>query len=180
MITKSSSHSLKQEVIRRSPHILFTILLLFILAGTIAGEVFDAYRTLWWWDDALHGISGALIALLGLFIFHALHPAAARVSLIALFCFAISLAAAGIWEIFEFGVDFFFHTAMQQWNMSSLAIVMGASHQGAGLRDTMSDMILAAIGALITSLFITFAYRTHPALTRRILRHTSSRQRRRL
>ena len=50
------------------------------------------------------------------------------------FCFAIALGA--LWEIFEFAMDSFF----------------GFNMQKTGLRDTMWDMIVNTVGALIASI----------------------------
>lgn len=148
---------------------MLTIFGLFAFAAIGAGEMLGMYDAVWWWDDMLHGLSGIVMALAGLIVFHIFHPAAVRSGLVALFCFTTSVAAAAMWEIFEFSVDFFFHTAMQQWDMPPQAIVMGATHQGMGLRDTMSDIILATIGAAITTVFIARIYRSHPVLVRRIM-----------
>lgn len=149
---------------------MFGILGLFIFGALGAGEMLGMYNAVWWWDDMLHGTSGIVMALVGLLVFFALHPGAARSSLVALFCFTFSLAAAGLWEIFEFSADLFTHSAMQQWDMNPSAVVMGASYQGMGLRDTMSDIILATIGATLTTSLIALALHTHPQLMRRIMR----------
>ena len=53
-----------------------------------------------------------------------------------MFAFCFGVAAGAVWEIFEFVVDQLFNTNMQK----------------NGLVDTMWDLIVDSIGALITSL----------------------------
>jgi len=64
-----------------------------------------------------------------------------------------------LWEIFEFSVDVVFGAAMQQWNLPDDARLMGKAFQGSGLRDTMSDLILASGGALFAAIFSYLAYK---------------------
>ena len=127
----------------------------FILASLLLGGVFHFYDRFWWWDDMLHCMSGVLLVLVGVTITQA---AAGRRALpawfVVLFAFCLALAVGVLWEFVEFSSDFFFHTALQQWDMPPQAIVMGASYQGMGLRDTMSDLINAAIGATVTAIII--------------------------
>lgn len=112
------------------------------------------YDKVWWWDDMLHGLSGILLAYVGLYLVRVLerknatklHP---MTVLLFTFCFAIT--GGVVWEIYEFVADIIFGFTMQQWNMGPHAIVMGNSYQGMGLRDTMQDLILAVAGALLAS-----------------------------
>jgi len=64
------------------------------------------------------------------------------------FCFAVALGA--LWEIFEFGVDHFFEADMQRSRFTIEEIREYGSSRIA-IYDTMWDMILNSIGALIAS-----------------------------
>lgn len=142
-------------MIRRAPNILFTTVLLFTLAATIAGEVFGAYRTLWWWDDMLHGLAGGLLCVIGFLAVYFLnerHNMTISPLFVALFAFTFGVTVSVLWEIFEFAADFTFHTAMQQWDLPNHSILIGHTYQGSGLRDTMSDLILAWAGATIAAI----------------------------
>ena len=61
------------------------------------------------------------------------------------FCFALSLGA--LWEIYEFAADCFLGTNMQKFAPDSGAALVGQ----AALRDTMKDLIVDAVGAVVTS-----------------------------
>lgn len=147
--------------VRHAHHIMIGILVAFILAAIVLGEMLDVYDAVWWWDDMLHGSSGFIFGLVGLFLVYAINKRSdMRISplFVAVFvaCFAVSMGV--VWEIYEFISDVSFHTTMQQWNMGPHAIVMGRDYQGMGLRDSMSDLIVATIGALFAGVFAYFAY----------------------
>lgn len=121
--------------------------------GLVGGGLFKLYDALWWWDDLLHGLSGGVLSLWGWYIARRATANAPSVSpfFCSFFAFCFALAGGVCWEIFEFLTDLSLHTAMQQWDMTSQAIIMGAPYQGMGLRDTMSDLILATVGASLTT-----------------------------
>jgi hypothetical protein len=50
-------------------------------------------------------------------------------------------------------------TAHQKWDLPDTAVMMGKAHQGSGLRDTMSDLIVDSIGAFITSIITYHMYK---------------------
>ncbi|HOZ62714.1 MAG TPA: hypothetical protein PK914_11390, partial [Smithellaceae bacterium] len=49
-------------------------------------------------------------------------------------------------------------------------ILMGASYQGSGLRDTMSDLIVNSMGALLTSFICYFLYKKEKKKTLQMMR----------
>ena len=61
------------------------------------------------------------------------------------FCFAMSLGT--IWEIYEFLCDGFLKTNMQKYSLESGINLIGRE----ALSDTMHDIIVDSIGALVTS-----------------------------
>ncbi|MDO8556088.1 MAG: hypothetical protein Q7R96_02855 [Nanoarchaeota archaeon] len=114
------------------------ITILFIYGTLFLGELESYYIKYWWWDTMLHTGSGILFGFLGFIILYTLYKRdklQARPFWIALFTFSFALALGGLWEIFEFGMDQFFPYTMQE----------------NGLVDTMWDLIVDTIGALLIS-----------------------------
>jgi hypothetical protein len=117
---------------------LWVVVLLFVMAALIFGEAFDFYYKFGWWDDVLHVLSGFVIAMVAfIFIKQLNENADIRVTLspffAALFAVSFSMAISVVWEIFEYSMDTWFGTNMQK----------------SGLVDTMHDLIVATIGAVI-------------------------------
>ncbi len=152
----------KSSKARILQYLLLSLFVVFAFAAIVVGSIFKVYAAFWWWDDMLHMISGALIGFTGLLILYAflgkraptLHP-----FFVALFVFCFSMAIGILWEFYEFGMDYFFGTAMQQYNMPPSAIVIGKSYQGMGLRDTMSDLMNGCIGTLIMAVGAYFIHK---------------------
>lgn len=116
---------------------LFTTLFLFF--SLLLGDFMDFYVKYWWWDKVLHTLSGFLIGLLGFLIIYSLRfsqKIKLSPSMTILFSYTFSMGIAAMWEIVEFAIDNFFGTNMQR----------------SGLVDTMSDMIVAGIGAIFVSI----------------------------
>ncbi len=67
---------------------------------------------------------------------------------VALFAFCFAVAVGGLWEIYEFLVDELMGQNMQKFILPDGTILIG--HQA--LSDTMGDLIIDAIGALIASI----------------------------
>jgi len=173
---KRKSHFSRQHengFIRFAPYVLYGMVATFIIAAVVFGEMLDAYDAFWWWDDMLHGLSGVLFAFIGLGVLYALNrrrelKVSPATTALFVACFAISMGVA--WEIYEFVMDVTIKATMQQWNMGPNAIVMGRDYQGMGLRDTMSDLILATIGATLTGVATYIARRWNESLVRRVMR----------
>lgn len=133
-------------IIRRSykvclPMEFDLITILFVFLAVFLGEVYTLYTKIWWWDVALHTSAGFLIGIGGFVLVYVLNEerdvhVKMRAGFVALFAFAFSLAFGGVWEIFEFGMDSFF----------------GLNMQKSGLVDTMWDLIVDSIGALIIAI----------------------------
>ena len=119
----------------------------FVFASIFLGEVRGYYHRFWWWDIALHTLSGLLLGIFGFLLVYVLN-ASDRIDLqmrprfVAFFAFLFAVAVGAIWEIVEFAMDQFFGMNMQK----------AMFDDPSGLTDTMWDLIVDTIGALIISL----------------------------
>lgn len=163
------------------PTMLEIIVLLFIFAAEILGEIQEFYIIFPYWDTILHTLNGFLAAGIGLslvdllnrndrLLFHLSPTFAAIVS----FCFSMTIGV--VWEIFEFSMDQLFGFDMQKdtivHQISSVTLNQAGSNTPVtirnisevvidgdklgvggyldiGLIDTMWDLIVNLIGALI-------------------------------
>lgn len=118
----------------------------FVFASLFLGEVHGYYTRFWWWDIVLHTSSGFLLGIIGFLLVYVLNETEQiqlkmRPGFVAFFAFLFALGTGAVWEIFEFTVDSLFGTDMQK-------TMLGDS---SGLTDTMWDLIVDAVGALIIS-----------------------------
>lgn len=125
-------------------HLLAVI---FIFASLFLGEVHLFYERVWWWDMVLHASSGLLLGMFGFLLVYVLNENERvdlhlRPGFVALFAFMFALGVGVLWEIFEFGMDRLFGMSMQKPMFGDPS----------GLTDTMWDLILDALGALVISL----------------------------
>lgn len=101
------------------PDTLEIIILLFIFAAEILGEIQDYYITFPYWDTMLHTTNGFLCAAIGFALVDILNRTE-RVSLnlspfyMAVVAFCFSMTVGVLWEFFEFSMDYFFHFDMQK------------------------------------------------------------------
>lgn len=122
--------------------------ILFVFGALFLGEFRSYYERFWWWDIALHTTSGLLLGILGFLLVYVLNENKRidldmRPGFVALFAFVFAVAAGTFWEIFEFAVDQFFGTTMQKPMLGDPS----------GLTDTMWDLIVDTLGALVISVF---------------------------
>lgn len=134
------------------PRGFLTALILFLYASMFLGTANRMYDVFWWWDKMLHGASGFIFAQMGFLLLMFLDARQKQDSgrsrlLAALFAFSFSLAAGGVWEIYEYTMDCTF----------------GTLYQGVGIHDTMTDIILDALGALIFALLLYFRRKRVPS-----------------
>ena len=101
------------------PNALEIIILLFIFAAEILGEIRAFYTTFAYWDTMLHTINGFLCAAIGFSLVDMCNRNK-RVSLslspvymaIVAFCFSMTIGV--LWEFFEFSADYFLGMDMQK------------------------------------------------------------------
>lgn len=115
--------------------------IVFIFAALFLGEIHAYYTMFWWWDVVLHTLAGFLIGLAGFILVYVLNKER-KISLflkpgfVALFSFAFAITISVLWEIFEFALDSFF----------------GFNMQKSGLADTMWDLIVDTLGAVVIAI----------------------------
>ena len=126
---------------------------LFTYAGLFLGGVRGYYERFWWWDSFLHLISGITLGFFGFIIIYTffrskkIYPSP---FLVLLFSFSFAMSLGVLWEIFEFGMDSAFDLDMQ--SARNLEEVYGYYDTRLGVIDTMVDLILNTIGAIISSI----------------------------
>ena len=101
------------------PSTLEIIILLFIFAAEILGELQSYFIQYPYWDTMLHTTNGFLCAAVGFSLIDILNrDAKIKFTLspvyVALAAFCFSMTIGVLWEFFEFGMDRLFHTDMQK------------------------------------------------------------------
>jgi len=132
------------------PDTLEIIVLLFIFAAEILGEIRGYYLHVPGWDTALHTANGFLAAAIGLALIDILNRSDRfAISLSPLFVvmvsFCFSMTVGVIWEFFEYGMDMFFGTDMQKDTIINGFVDIG-------LHDTMKDLLVNFLGAAVFSI----------------------------
>jgi uncharacterized membrane protein YjdF len=140
------------------PNYFVVAIIFFISASLFFGEVSNFYEKFWWWDMLLHSLSALGFGILGFVIMLYLTQSSkltASPFLIAFFSFCFALAMGTTWELYEFFMDETFGTNMLK----------------SGLVDTMTDLIIDAVGAIIASLSGYFYLRFGPNAVLGLLIH---------
>ncbi len=122
--------------------VLFVIV--FVFASLFLGEIRGYYTRFWWWDIVLHSFSGILLGIIGFLLVHVLNETEdidvhMKPGFVAFFAFLFAVGMGALWEIFEFSMDSFFSMNMQKEMLGDPS----------GLTDTMWDLIVDTLGALI-------------------------------
>ncbi|MFI3257916.1 MAG: hypothetical protein R3Y36_06430 [Spirochaetales bacterium] len=166
------------------PSTLEIIILLFIFAAQILGEIRSYYTLLPFWDTMLHTANGFLAAAVGFSLVDLLNKDdtySIQLSpfflVLTALCFSMTIGV--LWEIFEFSMDYFFATDMQKDsvvthinsvifdpnNLNNVVkqplhsvvingedwIEMYGGYIDIGLIDTMEDLLVNLVGAIVFS-----------------------------
>lgn len=108
---------------------LETVILLFIFAAEILGEINAFYVKIPIWDTMLHTTNGFLMAAIGfalIDIFNRSDKFSIKMSpyFVAFVAFCFSMTVGVLWEFFEFSMDWFFGLDMQKdWILSEISSV---------------------------------------------------------
>ena len=142
------SHRLHFEV----PTFLYVYYLIFLYCAIFLGEFADAYNRVYFWDTLLHCSSSLASGFVGFMFISVLNGDEHLVfrlspKFVALFAFAFSVSVGGLWEIYEFLMDGIFGLNMQKFILPDGTVLSGHL----ALTDTMEDIIIDIIGALIAS-----------------------------
>lgn len=175
----------------RLPFVLELVIMFFIFAAEIMGEIQSFYTIFPYWDSILHATNGFIMAAIGFSMidilnqdprFH-IHLSPIFVAFVA-FCFSVTIGV--VWEFFEYGMDRIFMTDMQKDylvnSISSVKInpsglndpilikditktvisgtidgvqqdwVIENAYLELGIIDTIKDMLVNCIGAIIFSI----------------------------
>ena len=130
--------------------ILYTI---FLYCAIYLGEVKSFYYNVSNWDNILHTFSGAMIGALGFSIVTLLNkteevPMNLSPLFVALFSFCFAVTLGVVWEFYEFTFDGLLGLNMQKFALENGTQLIGR----AALTDTMVDLFVDAVGALIISI----------------------------
>ena len=174
------------------PPALEITILCFIFAAEILGEVNAFYVNVPNWDTMLHTLNGFLAAAVGFSMVLLLNDNE-RLTFdlspffLALVAFCFSMTIGVLWEFFEFGMDYFFHTDMQKDTVVNAlytvaldptrtnkvvavkgiqdVVINGESlglggYLDIGIIDTMKDLFVNFIGAVVFSIIGYFYVKT--------------------
>ena len=158
--------------------------------GPMLGHCWKLYYTVPVWDKLLHISGGVMFAILGAYFFDLLAKNKELSVVRTVFALCFSMAIAVLWEFCEFGADTFLGMDMQNdrvvneitsyllgqtlgttgsiCNIHSV-VVNGIALPGyidIGLHDSMLDMLLESLGALITCLLLFIDKNRHPLIRR--------------
>ena len=138
------------------PNTLEIIIMLFIFAAEILGEIQAYYTAFPYWDTMLHTLNGFLCAAIGFALVDILNRSERfSISLsplfLALVAFCFSMTIGVLWEFFECTMDHFFLLDMQKDTVvHSISSVMldplGGNHPTA-IRDITDVIVVTADGA---------------------------------
>jgi len=171
------------------PGTLEIIILLFIFAAEILGEINSFYVRVPNWDTMLHTLNGFLCAAIGFALVDMLNRSdvfSFKLSplYLAIVAFCFSMTVGVMWEFFEYGVDCLLgldmqkdavvtsiHSVMLDPNNSNKTVAIRDIHHAIavhsdgtqtiipvsgyldiGLHDTMKDLIVNFIGAVVFSI----------------------------
>ena len=119
---------------------LEAIILLFVFSAEILGEIGSFYTHISFWDTMLHTLNGFLMAAIGFALIDILNNSPKfHISMspifVAFVAFCFSMTVGGVWEFFEFSMDYFVLTDMQKDRM--VTDISSVLLNPSGLNDTI-------------------------------------------
>ena len=141
------------------PNTLEIIIMLFIFAAEILGEIRSFYTTFYGWDTILHTINGFLCAAIGFALVDMLNRNE-KFSLtlspiyMALVAFCFSMTIGVLWEFFECGMDQLFLLDMQKDaivnTISTVMLDPTGGNTPVAIRDITDVVVVTAAGEEIS------------------------------
>ena len=173
------------------PDLFQIIILIFIFAAEILGEMESYYVNIAHFDTVLHTITGFLAAAVGFALTDLLNNNSKKINLspfyLALVSFCFSMTVGALWELYEFGMDNLFDRDMQKDRIINkintvtmdplqdnnvisfedieksviyhrdddkyIVTTIEGGYLDIGIIDTMKDLLVNFIGALVFSIF---------------------------
>ena len=121
---------------------------IFIMLSTLAGTIYGLYNYFEYYDIILHGLSGVLLAGLGLYLNNYLNNKCKSVVFVVLFIIGIAVIGGVLWELWEyFGDEFLGLNSQRHTDINGVAYVGHAA-----LADTMYDLLSDLLGAVLFSI----------------------------
>lgn len=165
------------------PSLFEIIILCFIFAAEILGEISAFYIMFPHWDTILHTLNGFLCAAIGFSLVDVMNNQSKlkfqlSPAFMAIISFCFSMTIGVLWEFFEFGMDTIWHLDMQKDTIINTitTVKLDPAHSNArvsitgiedvvingeslglggyldiGLLDTMYDLIVNFVGAIVFS-----------------------------
>ena len=179
------------KLFRFEMNVVFFVFCELYAIGPMLGHIYNLYYHTTWWDDVLHTAGGVVFAIFGVylakFISKDKEPSLLMKALFAL-CFSMAIAVA--WEFIEYGCDQIFGTDMQTDTVVSFihsyllggemaqtgnidgiteVIINGqplgvGGYLDIGLHDSMRDMFVETIGAVVFMIIYLIDKEKHPII----------------
>ncbi|HKL98922.1 MAG TPA: hypothetical protein VJZ06_03310 [Mobilitalea sp.] len=134
------------------PRVLYTLYIIYLFCAIFLGEVRSFFYVIPHWDVILHAFSSLMLGFFGLMVIailnrdeHLVRKLSPFFAVLFSFCFAVTIGV--LWEIYEFTFDGTLGLNMQKFMTSDGVALSGH----AALADTMKDIIVNALGALVAS-----------------------------
>lgn len=143
---------LRKRINLEIPSTMLVLYAVFLYAAIYLGEVRSFYYNVPHWDTILHTFSGAMLGALGFSFITLLNrtdkvPVNLSPAFVATFAFCFAMALGVVWEIYEYTADVIMGTNMQKFGTEAGELFLGQ----AALADTMKDLIVDTLGALVIS-----------------------------
>ncbi|MGO5023712.1 hypothetical protein ACTQ4E_11550 [Lawsonibacter sp. LCP25S3_G6] len=141
------------------PNTLEIIIMLFIFAAEILGEIRSFYTTFYGWDTILHTINGFLCAAIGFALVDMLNrnekfSLTLSPTYMALVAFCFSMTIGVLWEFFECGMDQLFLLDMQKDaivnTISTVMLDPTGGNTPVAIRDITDVVVVTAAGEEIS------------------------------
>lgn len=143
------------------PPLSQTLLNIIIFIGIVFGSYLELFDKIWWFDNFMHILSGFVCASFGYDLAVILQRKKGKCSIIlaAMFGLMFALSIAVGWEFYEFLMDSLHGTNLQlsKAGPETAMFDMSKYHNEygyLGLVDTMTDMMMNAIGGIVGMVFM--------------------------